>query len=47
MQVKPTAKKKSAVKRPASIVKKQEERIKKRGGNVVFKKDGKLPVGIY
>lgn len=30
-----------------SIVKKQEERIKKRGGNITFKKDGKLPVGIY
>ena len=31
----------------AGIVKKQEARIKKRGGSVTFKKDGKLPVGIY
>lgn len=30
-----------------SIVKKQEERIKAKGGKVTFKKDGKLPVGIY
>ena len=47
MQAKPTTKKKPEVKRPASIVKKQEARIKKRGGSVAFKKDGKLPVGIY
>lgn len=30
-----------------SIVKKQEKRIKDKGGKVTFKKDGKLPVGIY
>jgi hypothetical protein len=29
------------------IAKKQEKRIKERGGKVTFKKDGKLPVGIY
>lgn len=29
------------------IVKKQEKRIKDKGGKVTFKKDGKLPVGIY
>jgi hypothetical protein len=31
----------------SNIVKKQESRIKAKGGNVAFKKDGKLPVGIY
>jgi hypothetical protein len=31
----------------AGIAKKQEARIKKRGGTVTFKRDGKLPVGIY
>jgi predicted enzyme related to lactoylglutathione lyase len=31
----------------AGIAKKQEERIKKRGGKVTFRKDAKLPVGIY
>ncbi len=47
MPTKPVNKKKPVAKQPAGIVKKQEARIKKRGGNVVFKKDGKLPVGIY
>ena len=47
MQTKPVNKKKPEAKRVASVAKKQEARIKKRGGSVAFKKDGKLPVGIY
>ena len=31
----------------SNIVKKQENRIKERGGKVTFRKDAKLPVGIY
>lgn len=42
----PTLKKKP-IKPAVGIVKKQEERIRKRGGTVTFKRDGKLPVGIY
>jgi hypothetical protein len=37
----------SAMKQPKNIVSSQEKKIKARGGSIVFKRDGKLPVGIY
>lgn len=36
-----------SAKKPRNVVASQKRNIEKRGGSVTYKRDGKLPVGVY